>query len=96
MTQGLPVEEKFGIVSQLRRAAVSIPANIVEGYVKNSHLDKLRFYNIAQGSVSECFYYLRLVADLGYAKTDDLSQVLSEVSKLLTAYSSGLKRNTAK
>ena len=58
VTGGFPAEERFGLVSQFRRAAVSIPANIAEGFRKNGRADKLRFYNISQGSLEECRYYL--------------------------------------
>jgi four helix bundle protein len=59
-TEGFPRHELFGLTSQLRRAAVSIPANFAEGYKKRSSLDKARSFNIAQGSLEECRYYLIL------------------------------------
>ncbi|MGD9019436.1 MAG: four helix bundle protein, partial [Desulfuromonadales bacterium] len=59
-------QEKFGLTSQLRRSAVSIPANIVEGFKKRGIKDKIRFLNIAQGSLEESRYYLILANDLGY------------------------------
>ena len=65
-TKTYPEFEKFGLCSQFQRAAVSIPANIAEGYKKLSRADKLRFYNIAQGSLEECRYYIILSKDLGY------------------------------
>ena len=86
MTLTFPDSEKFGLTSQFRRAAVSIPANIVEGYGKRSHADKARFYNIAQGSLNECRYYLRLANDLGYAETQSLTQQLNEIGKMLNSY----------
>jgi len=86
MTLTFPDSEKFGLTSQFRRAAVSIPANIVEGYGKRSHADKARFYNIAQGSLNECRYYLRLAKDLGYAETQSLTQQLNEIGKMLNSY----------
>jgi four helix bundle protein len=52
-TESFPRREIYGLTSQLRRAAVSIPANIVEGFKKRGHKDKLRFLNIAQGSLEE-------------------------------------------
>lgn len=61
LTENFPKHELFGLTSQLRRAAVSIPANFAEGFKKIGKPDKLRFYNIAQGSLEECRYYLILV-----------------------------------
>ena len=63
LTESFPRHELFGLTSQLRRAAVSIPANFAEGYKKRSTADKARFYNIAQGSIEECRYYLILAHD---------------------------------
>lgn len=86
MTLTFPDSEKFGLTSQFRRAAVSIPANIAEGYGKRSAADKARFYNIAQGSLNECRYYLRLTKDLGYAETQSLINQLNEIGKMLNSY----------
>ena len=69
-TQSFPDFERFGLCSQFQRVPVSIPANIAEGYKKLSRADKLRFYNIAQGSLEECRYYIILSKDLGYIKED--------------------------
>jgi len=66
LTRGFPKEEKFGLVSQMRRAAVSIPANLAEGFKKRTQKDKSNFYNIAQGSLEEMRYYLILARDLNY------------------------------
>lgn len=60
ITADYPSEEKFGLVSQMRRAAISIPANIAEGFKKRGLKDKVNFYNIAQGSLEELRYYLIL------------------------------------
>ena len=57
VTRHFPADEKFGLTSQFRRAAISIEANIAEGYKKIGKYDKLRFYNIAQGSLEECRNY---------------------------------------
>lgn len=67
-TKSFPSEEKFGLISQIRRAAVSVPANIAEGFVKRGIKDKSNYYNIAQGSLEEVKYYLILSKDLGYLK----------------------------
>jgi len=81
-----PGKEQFGLTSQLRRAAISIPANIAEGFKKKGNPDKARFYNIAQGSIEECWYYLILAKDLGYGDTRTLEKNLEEISRLLEAY----------
>ena len=86
MSHQFPREEMYGLTSQLRRAAVSIPANIVEGFARTGKGDKLRFYNIAQASLEECRYYLILAHDLGYADTTAPLESLDEVSRLLQAY----------
>ena len=62
-SESFPEREKYGLAHQLRRAAVSIPANIAEGFGKRSQAEKARFLNIAEGSVEECRYYLILSQD---------------------------------
>ena len=91
MTETFPRHELFGVTSQPRRAAVSIPANIAEGFKKRSPLDKLRVYNISQGSIEECRYYLILVRDLGYSDTKRLIEMLEEISRLLEGYMRSIK-----
>jgi len=86
LTRSFPREELYGLTSQLRRAAVSISANIAEGFKKKSRVDKARFFNIAQGSAEECKYYLILTQDLKYGNTATLTKQLEEVTKLLDAY----------
>jgi len=90
-SKGFPKTEIYGLSSQIRRAAVSVPANIAEGFKKKTKPEKLRFYNIAQGSLEECRYYLILAQDLGYGKTYEMRQQLTEVSRLLEAYSASLR-----
>jgi four helix bundle protein len=87
LTKNFPRAELYGLSSQFRRAAVSIAANIAEGFRKRGKADKLRFYNIAQGSLEECRYYLILARDLEYGEVSDSNRLLQEVSKLLEAYS---------
>ena len=65
-TGSFPGEEKFGLVSQMRRAAVSIPANIAEGFKRRGIQDKIRFYNTAEGSLEELKYFFILSNDLAY------------------------------
>lgn len=93
LTSAFPKEEKFGLTSQFRRAAISIPANIAEGFKKRGPNDKVRFMNIAQGSLEECRYYLILTKDLSYADTQPLVSSLEEVSRLLESYSSAIQTN---
>jgi len=76
------------LTSQFRRGAISIPANIAEGFRKKSRSDKARFLNIAQGSLEECRYYLILAQDLKYGDSADLMSQLEEVSRLLERYQS--------
>lgn len=75
-TETFPKDELYGLTSQLRRAAVSIAANIAEGFRKRSNADKLRFINISQGSLEEARYYLILTRDLGYADVSLLKCLL--------------------
>jgi four helix bundle protein len=81
-----PRHELYGLTAQLRRAIVSVPANIAEGFRKRSRADKARFLNIAQGSLEESRYYLILAQDLGYIEAEALRTQLSEVSRLLDCY----------
>ena len=86
LTGNFPKSEIYGLTSQFRRAAVSIPANIAEGFKRKGTADKAKFMNIAQGSLEECRYYLILSQDLGYGDTSSLMSQLEEVSRLLTSY----------
>ena len=90
ITVSFPRQETYGIVSQMRRAAVSIAANIAEGFRKRSKRDKARLMNVAQGSIEESRYYLILSHDLGYAKTEAIMDKLEEVSRLLEGYSKAI------
>ncbi len=92
VSEAFPSTERYGITSQLRRAAVSIAANVVEGFSKRGPADKLRYFNIAQGSADESLYYLVLVQDLKLADTAALQRLLDEVSRLLQAYMNAMER----
>ena len=86
-TEDFPKTEIYGLTSQFRRASVSIAANIAEGYIKKGIKDKLRFFNIAQGSLEECRYYIILSRDLNYIDNEkELNALIEEASKLLNAY----------
>ena len=71
ITKTLPKDERFGLISQMRRSAVSVAANIAEGFNKKGPKDKVNFYNIAQGSLQELRYYMILCKDLGYIMTNE-------------------------
>lgn len=90
MTKGFPKDELYGLTSQFRRAAISIPANIAEGYKKQGEKDKVRFLNIAHGSLEECKYYLILAKDLDYISNNHLKELTNEIGKLLNAYSKAI------
>jgi len=94
MTEQFPDTEKFGLASQLRRAAISIPANIAEGFKKQGQLDKVRFYNISLGSLEECKYYLILAQDLDYSNTTELTLLLDEVGRLLSGLIRSIRRRS--
>lgn len=81
-----PRHEMYGLASQLRRAAVSVPGNFAEGYGRRSPVDKARFYNIAEASLAETRYYLRLAEDLGYGPSAELQRKAVDVSRMLAAY----------
>ena len=96
ITKTFPDHERFGLCSQFQRAAVSIPANIAEGYKKLSKADKLRFFNISQGSIEECRYYCILSRDLGYINEQVYTQLLQKIldtSYMLNSYIKGVIEN---
>ena len=84
ITNGFPKSEVYGITSQMRRAATSVPANIAEGYTRFGNKEKIRFYNISQGSLQELKYFFLLCRDLNYITNfEELLRKLDEVAKLL-------------
>lgn len=98
VTRHFPSDEKYGLTSQFRRAAISIEANIAEGYKKIGKSDKLRFFNIAQGSLEECRDYNILSKDLGFLQSGEfeiLHTLLEETSKLLNGYCKAVLNNVA-
>ena len=89
ITKSFPKEEIFGLVNQMRRAASSITANIAEGFVRIGKKEKLRFYNISQGSLAETRNFLILSRDLDYISEEDyltMEQKAAEISKMLKSY----------
>ena len=94
VTTAFPASEQYGLTSQLRRAAVSVPANIVEGFHRQSWQEKTRFYNIAEASLEEAKYYLILASDLGYLKAiEELNEQADSVGRLLHRFSQGAQQN---
>ncbi|HWD93824.1 MAG TPA: four helix bundle protein [Verrucomicrobiae bacterium] len=96
VTRGFPADERFCLTSQLRRAAVSVPANIAEGFPKRGPSDKARFLNIAQGSLEEVHYYLILSSDLNYGDNTRLLDLCDEVGRLLNGYASAILNSNSK
>jgi four helix bundle protein len=93
LTRVFPEDEKFGLVQQMRRAAVSVPSNIAEGAARNGQKEFLQFLSIAKGSLSELETQLLISLDLGYvAKNDDVFEQLEIVSKLLAGVHKSVKR----
>lgn len=90
LTLHLPADERFGLVAQVRRAAVSVPANIAEGFRRRSPAEKVRFLNMAQASLDEVAYFLILIADLDFADTAELRAAAEKVGRLLGAYVRGI------
>ncbi len=78
--RSFPSEERYGLTSQLQRAAVSVPANIAEGFKRLGKGDKIRFYNIAEASLEEVKYYFILAKDLGYL--DNNQQLLDDAEAI--------------
>ena len=95
MTQSFPKEETFGLVSQLRRASVSVPSNIAEGYARGTDKVKLHFLRISSGSMSEVETQLLLSLNLGYIdqeKYNVLSEIVTSVWKQLNSLISSIKK----
>jgi len=96
ITKDFPKEEKFGLVSQMRRAAVSIPANIAEGFKRRGIKDKINFYNTSQSSLTELQNYLILTRDLKYISSTILNQInnhIEEIGKMLNGLISSINCN---
>ena len=96
ITKHFPEDERYGLSSQFRRAAISIAANICEGYRKLRRADKLRFMNIAQGPLEECRYYIILSHDIEYidqAAFDSLEYLINGTSWKLNGYAEAISQN---
>jgi four helix bundle protein len=85
-TSDFPNHEIYGLTSQMRRAAVSVPANIAEAFKRRGRPDKARLLNVAQSSLEELRYYFILAKDLGYLKVIIETESVDEVARMLGAY----------
>ncbi len=84
ITSSFPHSENFGLISQMRRSAISVAANIAEGFRKRGKKDKINFYNISQGSLDELEYYLILVVDLKYCEKEEIiTFLIRDIGKML-------------
>ena len=80
-TQDFPKNEQFGLTAQMRRAAVSVPSNIVEGAARESKADYARFLDIAYGSAKELEYQVELARDLGFLKAREFAALYDACSR---------------
>ncbi len=85
-TRCFPKEEQFGLTSQLRRASVSVPSNIVEGFSRWGDNDKIKFYNIAEASLNEAEYQLFLAQELNYSDAGKARNIALDTKRLLAAF----------
>ena len=95
ITSTMPPDQRYGLSSQMQRAAVSVPANIAEGFKRRGRPDKVHFYDISQGSLEELRYYFILCRDLGYkldyssvsAQTDQIGRMLTGLIRAVSSKS---------
>lgn len=96
ITKDFPVAEKFALTDQLQRSAVSVSANIAEGFGRTTTADKLHFYSIAHGSLLETKSHLLIAARIGYVSSEQLAKVLpiiTDTKKLIIGSKRALKQN---
>lgn len=91
-TQSFPSDERFGLISQMRRSALSVPANIAEGFKRRGIQDKIHRYNIAEASLEELKYYFIVAEDLGYTSTAGLTVQSEIVGRLLNGFIESTER----
>jgi four helix bundle protein len=94
VTGAFPRAEQFGLTSQIRRAAISIPANLAEGSGRDTQRDFARFTSIALGSADELEYLLILARDLGYLDDDSLSARVQSIARQLVRLRQRAQKNT--
>lgn len=93
LTEGFPRHKMYSLISQIRRSAVSIPANIAEGHKRSGKADKARFLDIAQASLEETRYYLILAQDLRYGRTTELESKIDDVGRILYGYTRAIRQD---
>jgi four helix bundle protein len=96
ITKQFPKEEIYALTSQIRRAAVSVAANVAEGYKKKTKANKLYFLNVSEGSLEEVKYYIVLSKDLAFItekQSDSLEALTEEIGRLITGYSNAISKN---
>lgn len=94
VTKSFPADERFGLTSQLRRAAVSVPANIAEGHARSSTKDYLRYVAIAIGSLAETATFIELAGRLGYGNVEEMRKIFemtTEERRMLRALQKSLR-----
>jgi len=97
VSASFPADERFGLTAQVRRAAVSIPSNVAEGYGRSTKADYIRFIDIAKGSANEVEIQLRIAQRLRFVKVQNSERALAmavEVQRILRGLGDGLRRST--
>ena len=97
ITKGFPGEEKYGLIAQIRRAAVSVPSNIAEGAARNTKREFINYLHTAQGSLSELDTQLELSLGVGYLASESLKPIqdlIQSIDKMLTGLIKSLRRAT--
>lgn len=95
LTKSYPRNENYGLINQMRRSAISVPANISEGAARNTKKEIIQFLHMAQGSLSELDTHLEISLALGYVKEEalsDLSLLMTDVDKMLTGLIKSLRK----
>ena len=95
ISRSFPADEKFGLISQIRRSAASVPANIAEGHARSSTKDYLRHLSIALGSLAETATFIELASRLDFGNVDGLQaiyEMINEEKKMLRGLRSSLKK----
>jgi len=82
LTKKFPLDEKFGLISQIRRASSSVCANLIEGSHRNNRAEYRQFCGVARGSVGELKYHILLAKDLGYINVNEYNKLIKEIDSI--------------